>query len=386
MKNRFQTIFWMACVPFLLVPKLYSSSIHVFYVSFPDWHVRELYYVTGGQLATAWLGDDLTAATNGPHPEGALTSFFDGSVEHVFYVSASDGHVRELYYNGKWLGNDLTAATNGPPASFYSLTSFFDGSIGHVFYVSDPDSHVRELSYNGTWSGNDLTAAVNGHYANEGSLTSFFDGSGHVFYLGFGGDSGVRELSYSYPCLLWCAWSGRDLTWAASPPPSSSSLTSFFDGSIEHMFYESSDGHVRDLYHYLGNWSENDLTAATNGPIASFYFPLTSFFGGYGHVFYVSDGDSHVRELMSYCALGLCEWWGNDLTAATNGPIAGGYFPFTSFFDGSIEHVFYVSDLDWHVRQLYHYNGKWWGNDLTKATNGPPAPAWAAGLTGFFVP
>lgn len=35
--------------------------------------------------------------------------------EHVFYVSL-DGHVRELWFNGRggWQGNDLTANTNGP--------------------------------------------------------------------------------------------------------------------------------------------------------------------------------------------------------------------------------------------------------------------------------
>jgi len=94
-------------------------SNHVFYISTPDQHVRELYYANG-----SWWGNDLTAATNGPQGL-ALTSFFDGSIAHVFYVSYPDDHVRELYYSGKWWGNDLTADTNGPATSEYSLTSFF---------------------------------------------------------------------------------------------------------------------------------------------------------------------------------------------------------------------------------------------------------------------
>jgi hypothetical protein len=81
---------------------------------------------------------------------------------HVFYLS-TDLHVRELYYNGKWWGNDLTADTNGPAAN-PELTSFFDGSVEHVFYVSDGDHHVREPYYNGKWWGNDLTAATNGPF------------------------------------------------------------------------------------------------------------------------------------------------------------------------------------------------------------------------------
>ena len=94
------------------------------------------------------------------------------------------------------------------------------------------------------------------------------------------------------------------------------------------------------------------------------------------HVFYVSDGDNHVRELY-YNG----EWRGNDLTADTNGPASA--FELTSFFDGSVEHVFYVSQGDNHVRELY-YNGKWRGNDLTAATNGPFAYAYQ--LTSFYVP
>jgi hypothetical protein len=46
-------------------------------------------------------------------------------------------------------------------------------------------------------------------------------------------------------------------------------------------------------------------------------------------------------------------------------------------------HVFYISRPDQHVRELYYTNGKWWGNDLTADTNGPQAVPL---LTSFFVP
>ena len=55
--------------------------------------------------------------------------------------------MRELYYNGRWWGNDLTAATNSVAAYFNVLTCFFDGQIEHVFYISQNDFHVRELYY-----------------------------------------------------------------------------------------------------------------------------------------------------------------------------------------------------------------------------------------------
>ena len=79
--------------------------------------------------------------------------------------------MRELYYNGAWWGNDLTAATNGPPVN-NGITSLFDGSLEHVFYVSSLDFHVHELYYNGKWWDNDLMAATNGPYALQ-ELTSF---------------------------------------------------------------------------------------------------------------------------------------------------------------------------------------------------------------------
>ena len=164
---------------------------HVSYCSSPDNHVCELYYENG-----RWLGNDLTAATNTPPPyTGAMTSFFDGSIEHVFYISAFDYHVRELYFDGRWLSTDLTQVTNGPVAwNFAALTGFFANGIEHVFYLSD-DGHVRELYYdNGRWLGNDLIAAaalwpplpyINEDYRSSYSwLTSFFaNGVEHVFYI-----------------------------------------------------------------------------------------------------------------------------------------------------------------------------------------------------------
>jgi len=63
MKNRFSSIFRIACIPFLFVPSLYSQSCHVFYRSAYDHHVRELSY-NATTLFSTWLGNDLTAATN----------------------------------------------------------------------------------------------------------------------------------------------------------------------------------------------------------------------------------------------------------------------------------------------------------------------------------
>jgi hypothetical protein len=103
-----------------------------------------------------------------------VTSLLDGNIEHVFYTSQTDAHLRELAYsNGVWHGNDLTAITHGPATYASGLTAFVDGTIKCVFYVSQ-DYHVREMYYyNGVWQGSDLAAITNGPSADWVSLTGF---------------------------------------------------------------------------------------------------------------------------------------------------------------------------------------------------------------------
>lgn len=339
---------------------------HVFYVS-QSGHIVELYY------NGSWHRNDLTAATNGPTViTSQLTGFFDGYIPHVFYISP-DAHVRELYRIGNvWHGNDLTAVTNARLAYSSALTGFFDGTFQHVFYI-DNYAHVNEFWYNGTWNANDLTAETNGPVT-FGPLTGFFDGQyQHVFYVSIM-DSHVRELWNNG------TWQGNDLTADTNGPGATCSalrfcLGSSYDGSVEHVFYLSSDGHVQELYHYNG-WYGDDLTAITGGPLAS-NSPLSGLFdGSIDHVFYISPGDGHVRELYWNGA-----WHGNDLTADTNGPTTA-TTALTSLFDHALtKHVFYISYADSHVRELYYSNGRWLGNDLSAITKGPAALPY--GITRF---
>jgi hypothetical protein len=69
------------------------------------------------------------------------------------------------------------------------------------------------------------------------------------------------------------------------------------------------------------------------------------------HVFYTS-GDGHVRELYFNGV-----WHGIDLTVTTNGPLVYGT-SLSGFFDGHIDRAFYLSYYDGHVRELY-FNGAW---------------------------
>lgn len=174
-----------------------------------------------------------------------LTSFVkrNGS-EHVIYIG-TDQHVRQLVWDGaRWADQDLTGAAGnaGLPASSGALAGFSKiDDTEHVYYVAT-DGRVRQLYWDNTrWYDQDLTTASGGQVlASAGSpLTSFFkaDGSEHVYYIG--ADQHVHQLVSGGP-----RWIDQDLTRPTSDsasPTLRSSLTAFVkaDGS-EHLFYLSS--------------------------------------------------------------------------------------------------------------------------------------------------
>jgi hypothetical protein len=350
---------------------------HVFYEGQNN-NVYELYY--NGR----WWGNNPSAGRcltsfGAPcplaSPKSALTGFYDGSIQHVFYVGTDD-HIYELFFaNGGWNSRDLMFLT-GAASAFYgsALTSFFDRfSIGHIFYV-DQNQHVHELYYyNGAWHDGfpDLTVTTSAPLPLPSTaLTSFFDVYmvAHVFYLS--SDGHVHEL---YNDGTWHN-SNPDLTntTGAAAALLGGGLTSYFDGfGVEHVFYIGApNGLVLELYHDGGGWH-------SNYSLYSLYYPattqsaLTGFFdpNSVQHVFYQSR-DGHIRE--SYNT-GNNEWWGSDLIQDAGAPSATSGTSLASYFDTfySVPHVFYISTSG-HVVELY-YSGRWWSNDLTSDTKGPPA-------------
>jgi len=200
----------------------------------------------------------------------------------VFYVS-QDGHVRVLLYSpqgGVAATYDAMAYVNAPLANQYSaLTSFGFGGSLRLFYVGQ-DSHVHELYYDGystnfgaTLYASDLTANTNGPAAAPGGLTSCWDGSiEHVYYMSL--DGHLRELYFGSN-----GWQGMDLSVTAGGVYAVAGvLTAFVDASGEHECYVSFPNfHIRELFPYAGVWENGDITAIVNGPSASFWTSLTSF-------------------------------------------------------------------------------------------------------------
>jgi hypothetical protein len=220
-------------------------------------------------------------------------------------------------------------------------------------------------------------------YADASALTSFWDGTTeHVFYVGK--DYHVHELYYPGSCGSSGGWCPNDLTARTNAPLVRSirpdTLTSFFENGFEHVFYVGDDADVHELYFNTHDsalgWRHNDLNSHHNAPKAFYDSALTGFWdGAIEHVFYVGD-DFHVHELY-YNG----DWWPNDISARHNAPNANSVSALTSFFDGSIEHVFYI-DRSGGVDELY-YNGDWWPNPIGMTHNAEPVYSLVA-LTGFW--
>jgi hypothetical protein len=139
-----------------------------------------------------------------------------------------------------------------------------------------------------------------------------------------------------------------------------------------HVFYEDSGGHVHQLYSTASGWSDVDLTALTNAPIAElnsgYSTGLTSVLDGasnYVHVYYVG-GNQHVYELYGTGTT----WHYDDPTALAGGVAAEFYSGLTSIIGtGSIIHIFYY-DSNYTLQELYWLGGTTWHHDSPAALAG----------------
>jgi uncharacterized protein (DUF2147 family) len=315
-------------------------------------------------------------------PGSALDGYWGSdSSQHVNYISP-DGHVHELYIHpgAGWVDNDLTALSKGSPAASTSALSAYWGSDNsqHVNFIS-LDGHVHELYiHSGAgWVDNDLTALSKGTPAAfGGALDSYWggDNSQHVNFVSL--DGHVHEL-YIAPGAA--AWVDNDLTAASKGAlaASGSALNAYWGSdSSQHVNFISADGHVHELYIHPGAaWVDNDLTAAAKGSPAASGGAMHGYWGSDSsqHVNFIS-ADGHVHEL--YIAPGVAAWEDNDLTAASKGPVAAAGSPLTGYWGSdSSQHVNFIS-ADGHVHELYiHPGASWTCNDLTAAAKGTPAAA-----------
>jgi hypothetical protein len=217
----------------------------------------------------------------------ALVGYADPvhGTNHVIYRAPFSGVIEDLVYTASthsWAAQVIGGPEIGTPAAAY-----FDGTSGHAFSVfttSTPGSsglvHVAELA--GTTLPNTMTdlivasrssAQAQGASAtryttwngatplapgNPSSLSGFSAaGVNHVFYAGT--DSAIHEI---YNNGMWFE---RPLGGAAANATPPDSITSGWDGSVEHVFYTGlGNGHLEELYSN-GTWFPNDWTTVQGG-------------------------------------------------------------------------------------------------------------------------
>jgi REP element-mobilizing transposase RayT len=289
-----------------------------------DGHLHELWW-----SGTTWSHNDLTATARNnpvdPLPDSALAGFgLNGNSPRVYY-QGTDNHVHELWWSGTfWSHNDLTATAQNnpvPAATGSALTAFAIGSNSPRVYYQGTDSHVHELWYDGTaWHNNDLTATAQNNptpTATDSALSSFALGgtSPRVYYQS--SDGHVHELWWS-----GSAWSHNDLTIIAHNNPvlaaAGSAISSFsLTGNFPRVYYQGGDNHIHELWYGGSGWSHNDLTAtAQNNPAPAATDSAVSSFALEGNSprVYYQGSDNHIHEL---CWTGTF-WTHNDLSAISH--------------------------------------------------------------------
>ena len=320
----------------------FNHQQHIMFIGSNDQHIHELVFPVNNK----WAHNDLTlqlSATNaavGSNLTGYIT--VHDSQQHVDYVS-QDGHVRELWFDTTWHAHDLWDDAHHIDANVplavptSSLNGYYTSSNQeqHVDYISATDGHVRELWYdhgiNTLWQPHDPW--VDAHNANAqtplpvansalaGYQTSW-DNQQHIdFISGVPGNFRISELWYD------TAWHFNDMTGAASrtnlpaPMPAANSAIGGFPSPSnreQHVNFVTNTGQVIEYVFDNPNWSFNNLSIRGNiqSVVAS---PQTM--RGYQQVSnnqvannqvrveFIST-DNHVRELR----FDGTNWTGRDLS------------------------------------------------------------------------
>jgi hypothetical protein len=165
-----------------------DDGLHVYYVTSGN-HLEQLYFSFS---ASTWYPQDLSRMTGGPSTSGirGVSAFAIADGQHVFYADLFSGNMQQLFYRSaskSWVNQDLTTTWGAPPAAFGSISSFAIADGQHVYYLTANDMHVEQLYFPSTnkWIPQDLTQLAGAAPASAGvglSAISTNDGQ-HVYYI-----------------------------------------------------------------------------------------------------------------------------------------------------------------------------------------------------------
>jgi hypothetical protein len=191
----------------------------------------------------------------------------DGT-DAVVYISP-DGDVREIARGaGGWAASDLSASAGAPIAEGFDLSPYVRGDeVSAVVYRAHADTNFHELRFQGgMWIDGDLTTTAGGP-------------------LGLA-PAGVRPKGFVRP-----------------------------DG-VSTVVFETSDGHVREMFLQGGGWWNDDLTVLSGAPPILYPgmgpYPYVRSDGVSAVVFGGASADSTIYEIR----LDSGRWVATNLTAA----------------------------------------------------------------------
>ena len=308
-----------------------------------------------------WHHHDLTALAHATPisnaPSGyAFEELADGGTQHAIYQGVvagqgDDGHVHEIFWvDDDKQHNDLTKKAHAPNMLGDPFGYAFLGQ--HIVYEGE-DHHIHWLRWdidNG-WQHTDLFSfptTADAPLALQAPTAYGFrsERTHHVLYVGF--DQHVHELWRDLQ-----TWHHHDLTLAARAPLAADQATGFAVDSERSQFvhYRGTDGHIHQLRWSNGVWQPLDLTDKIGGPPASSGARPTGYLfpsDGTLHVNYLGV-DGHIHEYWRDDGNG---WHHNDLSMATNAPLALSNPTAYAFAQQNTQHVAFVSD-EHHVIELF---------------------------------
>jgi len=240
---------------------------------------------------------------------------------------------------------------------------------------------IRFLLHTGAgWIDQDLTTLTGAIQARtDTGVTAFYDDPSHklhVFYQTT--DQHVHQLFFNNT-----SWVDQDLTTLAGGPLAlgSGGISAFAIGKQQHVFYLGNDLNVHHLHYDGTKWSDHNPTALAHGPVTDFStllaYPTAN---GHFHVFYLANNSNDLHEL-NYNG---SAWTDLSLKTVVNqepadrGWVAG--FPV-----GNQQNFFYpaFSPKDKvHLARLLFNGTKWISQDLSAKVHGLPLSL-ASGITAF---
>ena len=266
------------------------------------------------------------------------------------------------------------------PTTTKSITVCLLGLVVAFFATPVFGQAVHELYYNNsTWVDTNLSSLTSGPTVGLAGIAAFYttpNNQLHVYYLGWDDPDRVYHIHQLY--YNGVTWSDEDLTAATNGVPvfTGSGVSGFSIGNAQYVYFIGTDYDTHELS-YVNSWVDSDLTALAKGAFA-YPYQIAAFQTVSNHqrnVFYVAANRSIHKLLFNGT-----KWTDQNLTKLTVGANGGGWM--SAFAIGTKQYVFFESTKK-HVEE-YSYTTNWVAQDLT-VSNGLPLVT-GNGVAAFVVP